>query len=186
MIDDPCPLTHRERARLLRHANANPWTGQASIPASHQRLTTGITDPDRPTHIIVTVDVGPHASGWWANADYDLCWHLSVSHPTGKTELVQIPGTFELARRPRLEAPTDDEVRAWATAFFADSARLGWLEPPVGPGDRYRLPGVGHFRLFVDRETGEPILPTGEVYTLRPWAGSPPKIIDGRLGADVR
>lgn len=110
----------------------------------------------------------------------------AVSHPTGDIDLVQIPGTLVLQRRRRLEAPTDPEVRAWATAFFGDDARMGWLEPASSTLDPHRLPGVTHFRLFINRETGEPFIPSGEVYHLKPWAESPPKILDGRLGADVR
>lgn len=43
--------------------------------------------------------------------------------------------------------------------------------------DVYRMPHVAHVRLFLDRQN-RPILPEGEVYTLKPWddGSSPEKV----------
>lgn len=147
-----------------------------------------LTEPGRPVSLVLSYDVGHHACGWWANADYDRCYHLSITHPASGTERVKAPavqGGGWVYRR-KLETPTDAEVWAWAVeAWGEQNARLTWTEPACAPGDPYRLPNVVHVRLFVD-EHGQPFMPLGEVYTLRPTRQSPAKIIDGRLGADVR
>ena len=150
--------------------------------------TEALTEPGRALSLVVSFDVGAHMCGWWANADYDRCFHLSVTHPGVGTERVQLPeaqgGGF--VRRRKLETPTDAEVWAVAVAAWGEAnARLTWTEPACAPGDPYRLPNVVHVRLFVD-ERMRPFMPLGEVYTLKPTVQSPPKIIDGRLGADVR
>lgn len=104
--------------RLLRNAERDPWSGQSTIPSRQKIQTTGITEPGRPTFLCVTYDVGYHNSGWWANADYNQCWHISVSHIGDGLEVV----AGEIRRR--VEAPEDREVTAWAEAFFGDGARL--------------------------------------------------------------
>lgn len=180
------PLSDRAVTRMLSHASRRPWDGSGS-PTTRPALCLALTEPGRLTSVLLTLDHGYHASGWWANADYDRCWHLSITHPLDETELVQVPGTLELVRRQRCEAPSDVEMQAWARRFFVDAARHAWIEPAAGVGDRYRLPNIAHVRVFLDPATGEPFTPTGEVYHLRPLDGlSPPKVIDGRLGADVR
>ena len=193
MSDPTCPLPASYRLRLLRNAEREPWSGQTSIPSRQKVQTTAITEPGRPTFVCVTFDVGYHNSGWWANADYNRCWHISISH-TGDgyaaaarrlpTRLIEVGPDGGLRRK--VEAPEDRETRAWARAFFGADARLGWMEPPASTLDPYRLPGVAHYRLFAHPETGVPFLPDGEVYHLRPYSGSPAKILDGRLGGDVR
>lgn len=172
---------------VKRQAFMFPWYGRAN-PSSFSRLqTTAILEPGRPTLIICTYDVGYHASGWWANHEYDACLHLSISHIGEGTEIVHNPQTGDLTERQKIEAPSDPEVRAWAVAFFgAEHAPKAWLEPPAGSLDPHRLPGIAHVRLFYDQTTRQPIMPTGEVYDLKPWAESPAKILEGRLGADVR
>ena len=82
---------------------------------------------------------------------------------------------------------TDDEVRAWGLTLFRRYATWAWFEPAAGPEDPYRAPNVVHLRLYVDKRN-KPFLPRGEVYHLRPWddGTSPPKIVEGRAGGDVR
>lgn len=150
--------------------------------------TESITEPGRDLLLSVSFDVGAHAVGWWANADYDRCFHIGVSFPGEGTELVKVPAALGggLRERRKLETPTDAEVWAVAVKAWGEAnARLTWTEPAAPPGDPYRLPNVVHVRLFVD-EYMRPFMPLGEVYHLRPTGQSPAKIIDGRLGADVR
>lgn len=189
--DLTCPLTDRAVRQLLRHAYDHPWPGNTPLTCpGHRADTTAILDPGRPTRLLLSLDTHYHRSGWFANSDYEQCLHLSISHPRPDRLKVYPAGLGNLDA-PRvggdIEAPTDDEVRAWGRVFFRHRAPMTWLEPPVGPLDPYRAPGVAHLRLYLD-QAGQPMVPRGEVYHLRPFAdgSSPAKVTDGRLGADVR
>jgi len=187
----PQPVPRQQIRRLRRVAYAHPRPGdQPLLDPRHKLDTTARTEPGRLTRIIFSLDVGYHVSGWFANSDYECCLHLSVSHPVpDQLEVVRAPAPLPEGqmRRMRLEAPTEAEVRVWGRLFFRDHDRLCWYEPPVGPLDPYRSPGVAHLRLFLDR-ANRPIMPRGEVYHLRPWddGSSPAKITEGRAGGDVR
>lgn len=153
----------RTRLRQMRRkAMARPWDGQSLPPDDQRWLTTGLTEPHRPTSVLFTFEFGAHGCGWWRNSDYDRCQHLSVTHLTGLGHV---------------QAPTDAEVRAWARAAFGKYVVWTWTEPPASTLDPYRLPGVAHVRLFLDKQD-HPILPEGEVYTLKPWTDdtSPEKV----------
>lgn len=189
--DLTCPVSHARIQRLRADAFANPWPGnEPLLDRRHCLDTTAITEPGRLTRVMFSLDVGYHASGWFANSDYERCLHLSVSHPR--------PDIVEVKHQPpdlgggsylgvRTEAPTDGEVRAWGRVLFRDHCRMAWLEPPASVFDRYRTPGVSHLRLYLDQED-RPIQPRGEVYHLRPFedGSSPEKITEGRAGGDVR
>lgn len=151
-----------------RRAVAMPWTGQRVIDQRLRTVTTALTEPGRATSVLFTFDVGYHSSGWWKNAEYERCWHLSLTHPTGV-----LGGN---------ESPADAEVRAWAEAFFVDDATKAWIEPPASTLDPHRLPNVAHVRVFVD-EHGQAIIPEGEVYALKPWPWG--KAAES-IGGDVR
>lgn len=190
--DLACPVpTWRIRA-VLAFAKANPWPGNEPIrDRRHVLDTSAITEPGRKTRVIFTLDAGYHASGWFANSDYERCFHLSLSHPRPEVvRIYRIPSDVDPLRTPYvgsdIETPTDDEARAWGRVFFREHATKALFEPAVGPLDPYRTPGVVHLRLYID-QAGTPIVPRGEVYDLLPFAdgSSPKKITEGRAGADV-
>ncbi len=187
--DLTCPLSRSGVARWKRHAMAHPWPGdQPLMDRRHCVDTTAITEPGRLTRVLLSLDVGYHASGWFANSDYERCLHLSVSHPHPERRKLYLPNDIRGAHVGMdLECPTDDEVRAWGLVLFREHATKAWFEPAVGPGDPYRSPNVAHLRLYLDQRD-EPIIPQAEVYTLRPFAdgSSPKRITEGRAGADVR
>lgn len=190
--DLTCPLTRYQVRRLVEHAHAHPWRGNEPLTCpGHVADTTAITEPGRPVRLLLSLDYGYHQSGWFANSDYERCLHLSVSFPRPDRPKLWLPrpeiGHHIPIVGQDLEAPEDAEVRAWGRVVFREHAPMSWLEPPVGPGDPYRSPGVAHLRLYLD-QTGRPFIPTGEVYDLRPFSDgtSPEKVTDGRLGADVR
>jgi hypothetical protein len=176
---------------MIRHAKGNPWRGDRTIiDDRHQLCTTAITEPGRPLRLLFTLDYGYHQSGWFANSDYERCYHLSLSHPRFDLTVVRtLPADMGSGQYAGvgIETPSDEEARAWGQVFFREHATKAWFEPAVGLNDPYRAPGVVHLRLFLD-QAGRPLLPHGEVYDLRPFAdgSSPPKILDGRAGADVR
>lgn len=167
----PAPDEHGRTVllnRLRRIARTHPWDGHTPLPTRHMVVVHSPCDPDTATSIAVSFDVGPHASGWWRNSDYDACWHLSLaSHDITR-----------LGSRPSgPEAISREEARLWAKAAFGRHTDKLWWEPPASILDPHRLPGVTHLRLFVDRQH-HPIVPEGEVYMLKPWPDgtSPEKV----------
>jgi hypothetical protein len=188
-----CPLPEWMIGATLGHAKVHPWPGNVPLDCSRHRIsTTAITEPGRPVRLLLSVDVGYHNSGWFANSDYESCLHLSVSHPRADRRKLYVarPGIGVPADRIGidLETPADDEVRAWGLVFYGPrDAPMAWFEPAASVFDPYRMPNVVHLRLFLD-QAGRPFMPTGEPYNIRPWAdgSSPRKITEGRLGADVR
>jgi hypothetical protein len=191
--DLACPLPPWKIGAVLRHARSHPWPGNVPLDCPHHRIaTTAITEPGRPVRLLLSADVGYHNSGWFANSDYESCFHLSVSYP--RTDRQRLYRARPEIGAPRdqvgidLETATDEEVRAWGLVFFGpEDAPKAWFEPAASVFDPYRIPNVVHLRLFLDK-AGRPFLPSGEPYTIRPWAdgSSPRKITEGRLGADVR
>lgn len=186
-----CPITDRVRRRLMRHAFDHPWRGDEPLNCpAHLLDTTAITEPGRPVRVLFSLDFDYHGSGWFANSDYDRCLHLSVSHPRPDRPKLYRAG---IGNSPTdrvgadIEAPSDDEVRAWGRVLYRADCRMAWLEPPASAFDPYRAPGVSHLRLYLDK-SGQPMQPRGEVYHLRPWddGSSPAKVTEGRAGADVR
>jgi len=191
--DLTCPLPEWMIGATLRHARAHPWPGNVPLDCPRHYLdTTAITEPGRPCRVLLSLDVGYHNSGWWANSDYESCLHLSVSYPRPQIARLYRArpglGVSQDYTGMDLETPPDDEVRTWGLVFFGpDDAPKSWFEPAASVFDPYRSPNVVHLRLFLDK-AGHPFLPSGEPYTIRPWAdgSSPRKITEGRLGADVR
>lgn len=186
------PVAPSRIARILKHARGHPWPGNEPLSCpGHLLDSRAVTEPGRWVRILVSLDYGYHASGWFANSDYERCLHLSVSHPRPDAPRMVIPAGKGNATAPTpgmaLETPSDAEVRAWGRVFFREHAPLAWFEPAAGTLDPYRLPNIVHLRLYLDAHD-RPFLPTGEVYHLRPWAdgSSPAKITHGRAGADVR
>lgn len=191
--DLTCPLPAAVIKATVRHARAHPWQCDTALTCPHHKLdTTAITEPGRLTRLLFSLDVGYHKSGWFANSDWESNLHLSVSHPRPDVPRayrarpgIGVPADYT---GMDLETPTDDEVRAWGLVFYGpEHAPKAWFEPAASVLDPYRSPNVVHLRLFLDK-AGRPFIPSGEPYTIRPWADgtSPRKITEGRLGADIR
>ena len=174
--DLTCPTQWGVIRRLIRRAKNTPWRGNEPIGPQHSLDTTAILEPGRSLRILFSFDYNYHRSGWFANSDYETCYHLSLSHP--RPDRLRVYRHQPNAAGPHvgmdLETPSDDEARAWGRVFFREHHAKSWFEPAVGPLDPYRSPGVVHLRLYVD-QAGNPMQPSGEVYTLRPFAdGSSP------------
>lgn len=91
--------------------------------------------------VIMTRDAGYHTSGWWKNPDYERCYHVSISYPTG----------------------TNFRKTEWLLyALFGNERKKMWCEPPYSKEGKSAE--VYHYRLFCD-ENWKPIMPRGEVYT---------------------
>lgn len=142
-----------------------PWRGQDGLPAWHRIVVPSVTGDPVQVSTLLSFDVGPHASGWWRNSEYERCWHLSLAARDSR-------GFVDLPR---------DDLMAWTALELGDDRRMAWTEPPAGIFDQYRnVPAsrfTTHVRLFCDQQN-RPIQPTGEVYTLVPFAdgSSPAKV----------
>jgi hypothetical protein len=191
--DLTCPLPRWRTDVVLRHAREHPWPGNVPLDCPYHRLdTTAITEPGRKVRLLLSLDVGYHNSGWFANSDYESCLHLSVSYPRPDVRRAYRArpdlGVPHAYTGMDLETPADDEVRAWGLVFYGpEHAPKAWFEPAASVFDPYRMPNVVHLRLFLDKG-GRAFTPKGEPYHIRPWAdgSSPRKVTEGRLGADVR
>lgn len=159
-----------ELMRMRRTAARNPWRGREDIPQTQRLVAPSYVDPDVGISLLVTLDQGYHASGWWRNSEYDQCWHAS---------LVCMDAT---TNPPSFTDPIVNVTRAWTQVLFGAQMRHAWIEPPASPLDVYRNARASqyttHVRIFIDRKTRLPITPKGEVYDLVPWAegDSPEKI----------
>lgn len=177
-------------ARVIEHAFKHPWRGDTPLTCPlHNLHLPAITEPGRPTNVLCSFDQHYHGSGWFKNSDYEQCLHVSVSHRGEGYELRHVPAELGggTTYAEKLETPSDAELWAWAVAFFGAHAQMAWLEPPCSPLDPYRMPNIGHLRLYYEVGTMRPFMPQGEVYDLKPLAGlSPAKIIEGAAGGDVR
>lgn len=160
---------HATTIDILRgNALAISWNGRDPITNTHRAVVPSITDDQLLISLILTLDRGAHASGWWRNSQYEACYHLSLAAQTRGT-------------RPALAEVPTIERRAWAFAIFGEHATKAWNEPPAGEHDPHRSAPASrhtwHTRLFLDQQM-RPIIPTGEVYTLIPFddGSSPEKI----------
>lgn len=152
------------RNRALLHA----WNGRDPIHPRHRSIAPSLVDQDLRISLMLTLDRGAHASGWWRNSQYETCLHLSTVALTKE-------------RSPQYAEVPEVERRAWVFAIFGEDAPKCWNEPPAAEHDEYRCAPASrhtwHTRLFLDQQM-RPIQPTGEVYTLVPFddGTSPEKV----------
>jgi hypothetical protein len=145
-------------ASMRRRAAMGTWDGRRQ-PVLDPYFRSCVRDHDATgTRLILTRDVGHHASGWFKNPDYERCLHLSVS----SYDLVATMA-HPLAA-PQATGSLDWKIaRLWAEAVFGKHLPLAWVESPKSDAGKER--DVWHWRLFCD-EHWQPLLPRGEVYTL--------------------
>lgn len=93
--------------------------------------------------------------GWWKNAQYEKCLHLSISF--------RDPATLESIEWEPAAA------RRIVEAVFGEARRLTWWEPAYSAQGKAR--GVQHWRLFYAADWITPIHPKGEPHTLNVPAG---------------
>ncbi len=176
---------HLSIARQLRSKARTGWyTGD--VPSLQRfggvRDVVAVTTPELMVRLLLTRDRMHHSVGWWRNAEYEVCWHLSLSacdrleHAAGRVTHYE-----ELPR---------DEVRYWSQLIFGEHVDKLWNEPG-GTDPRLTRPEarrnalIWHLRLFLDPEILDgrgqpyvPFIPTGEVYHLTRW-------VDGLTPAKV-
>lgn len=134
------------------------------------------------TSLIFSRDRMHHSVGWWRNAEYEYCFHLSLAYFDATDARLARAGL----KRPdscRTEQVDKREENYWGRLFFRDNAALAWHEPG-GADPRYtaeearRHAQKAHLRVFLDPETFEPFLPSGEVYDLTRWLPITPAKVD--------
>jgi hypothetical protein len=71
------------------------------------------------TRLILTRDRMHHSVGWWRNADYECCWHLSIS-------CRDLAKAGEQPAAPDFEPVSHEEEVFWGRLFFGEHARWVW------------------------------------------------------------
>lgn len=162
---------------MLRQANRGWYTGdmQSMRRFAQRRDVVGRTEHQLMIRLLLTKDRMHHSVGWWRNADYEYCWHLSIS-AWGRAERGRAPVEPE-------DIPADEE-RYWSFAFFPEHYDKLWHEPGgtdprLTPEEKMRHRHFAHLRLFLHPLTFEPFIPEGEVYDLTRWIhGLTPEKVD--------
>lgn len=132
------------------------------------------TEPDEAwVSIVFSRDRMHHSVGWWRNADYEYCWHLSLALFDGTDARMALSGLKKWNELREYKVPQREE-NYWGRLFFGEHADKVWHEPGgtdprLTPAEKLRRANMVHLRLFMDPETFEPFAPEGEVYQLTRW-----------------
>ena len=129
-----------------------------------------VTTPEVAIRLLFSRDKMHHSVGWWRNAEYEYCWHLSMSAWDAGVVIEKMAPT---RTSEPYDVPEEDE-RYWTHAFFPVDFNKVWHEPGgtdprLTLAEKMRHRHFVHQRLFLDPETFEPFVPTGEVYQLTRW-----------------
>lgn len=133
--------------------------------------------------LLLTRDRMHHSVGWWRNAEYEYCWHLSISSRPAADARLALAGLKRPEEVGYVSLPQHEETY-WGRLFFAEHANKVWHEPGgtdprLTREEKLRHRHIVHLRLFLDPETLEPFIPAGEVYDLTRWIpGLTPEKVD--------
>jgi hypothetical protein len=160
---------HLQLGKQMRTETQSGWyTGDQASLERHcaRRFVPGATEPELMIQLLLTKDRMHHSVGWWKNAEFEYCVHLSVSGRDRLMHANRQAGPYEQIPR--------NEVRYWAAVIFGEHVDKLWCEPggtdPRLTREEARSHAkLWHLRLFLDPETFEPFIPHGEVYTLTRW-----------------
>lgn len=163
---------HRELCRRMAEKAFRGWYVGTMETLERNRafaLVPGATEPELEIRLQLTRDKMHHSVGWWRNAEYEYCWHLSISAWEENTE------------RPT-SVPKAEE-RYWTFAFFPQTYDKVWHEPGgtdprLTPQEKIEKRHIIHQRVFLDPETFEPFIPKGEVYDITRWLPITPDKVD--------
>lgn len=125
-----------------------------------------------------------HSVGWWRNAEYEYCYHLSLSAlAIGDYRRLKLSTKVESFTPHAVDIP-DEEVRFWAHLIFGKYVNLAWHEPGgtdprLSPEEARDRAHFVHLRVFMHPLTMQPFIPRGEVYHLTRWIpGLTPEKVD--------
>jgi len=151
--------------RLYRRAMRGWYTGDERSLRRYAGKADVRPSPELWIRLLFSRDRMHHSVGWWRNAEYEYCWHLSMS-------------AWDATTGPPAHGKPEDippEVeRYWTHAFFPADFNKVWHEPGgtdprLTPREKMRHRHFVHQRIFLDPETFQPFVPQGEVYDLTRW-----------------
>lgn len=180
---------HLAIGRAMRFKARQGWyTGDERSLALYgaRRVVRAITEPELVMSLLLSRDRRHHSVGWWRNAEYEYCWHLSMAAKAIGPPVDQ--GGWAAAD---FEEIPRGEVKAWTDIIFGEHVDKLWFEPGGIDPRLTREEARTHakfwqMRLFLDPELldarGEPhvpFIPRGEVYGLTRWIpGLTPEKVD--------
>jgi hypothetical protein len=175
-------------ARMRSHARTGWYTGDepSLLAFGAKEIVDSRAEPELVVSLLLSRDKMHHSVGWWRNAEYEYCWHLSISaverlHYAAMSREVKRTGQ---RMTPIFEECPREDVRHWSQLIFGAHIDKLWNEPGgtdprLSAEERRRNALIWHLRLFLDPETFEPFIPTGEVYDLTRWIpGLTPEKVD--------
>lgn len=178
---------HRQLAGRMRLFALRGWyigDPESLVEYGARAAVQGVTEPELTVSLLLSRDRMHHSVGWWRNAEYEYCWHLSIAAKACSPD-------DEAWEAASYEKVPHDEVRYWAFAHFGDELRMSWTEPGgtdprLTPEHARRHATMWHIRLFLHPEILDPkgqpfhpFMPKGEVYTLTRWIdGLTPEKVD--------
>jgi hypothetical protein len=175
-VPEPLPAHVALVEAAYRKATTGWYTGdQASLLryGYSALIPSRIAPDDVWTSLIFSRDRMHHSVGWWRNAEYEYCLHLSLAY-FDATDIRLVRARLKRMPEAKTEKIDLREENYWGRLFFGEHATLAWHEPG-GTDPRYtpeearRHAQKAHLRVFLDPETFEPFLPSGEVYDLTRW-----------------
>lgn len=153
-------------AKMGRKCMRGWYTGD--IPSlnaygAHQDLPSRVNPEEVYIRLLLSRDRMHHSVGWWRNAEFEYCWHLSISaRPAVDARLAFIG--LKPAEEVGYESIPKLEEMYWGRLFFAEHADKVWHEPggtdpQLSREEKLRHRHIIHLRLFLDPETFEPHIP---------------------------
>lgn len=178
---------HRELVERMGRKAMSGWFVGTMATLEAFGATADLPSRTNPAEVwvrlLLTRDRSHHSSGWWRNAEYEFCWHLSISaRPSADCRLAALglkkPDEVGYVDLPKLEETY------WGRLVFGVHADKVWHEPggtdpSLTAAEARRNRSISHLRLFLDPDTFEPFIPSGEVYDLTRWIdGLTPEKVD--------
>lgn len=136
--------------------------------------------------LLLSRDRMHHSVGWWRNAEYEYCWHLSMcawDKADYDHQMTREENRLPFHEPKRVDIPKD-ELKFWALIVFGGHIDKLWHEPGgtdprLSLQERIDRRNFVHLRMFLNPLTGGPFIPKGEVYHLTHWIpGLTPEKVD--------
>lgn len=176
-----------EVGRQLRRKALSGWyLGDEVTLGMYSGRHVGVarTTPELVVSLLLSRDRMHHSVGWWRNAEYEYCWHMSICCWDTKRYNREYAKPPEQRKEPAHEEIPDAELRYWAFIIFGELVKYLWHEPGgtdprLSREEALDRKNMVHLRMFMNPLTMRPFIPTGEVYHLTKWIpGLTPEKVD--------
>lgn len=184
LLPDPRPEDISAVRQLLRKAHTGWYIGDGASLAAYggRHVAPARThEHELMTSLLFSRDRMHHSVGWWRNAEYEYCYHLSM---TCWSMSDYKRGLLTGVEPDPVEIPAE-EIRFWSLLIFGPKfVTMAWHEPGgtdprLTPREARRRRHMQHLRVFMNPLTFQPFIPKGEVYTLTRWIpGLTPEKVD--------